>query len=49
MASAQHIGKIMRRHDSFEKQCSDKTKRCRIERFQDNFNIYGCIWKNIGV
>jgi hypothetical protein len=28
---------------------SDKTKRCRIERSHDSFNVYGCIWKDIGV
>jgi hypothetical protein len=33
MASARHFGRIMERHDSFEKYCSDKTKRCGIERF----------------
>ena len=27
---------------------SDKTKRCGIERSHDNFNIYGCICKDIG-
>jgi hypothetical protein len=37
MADARHFGKIMRRQDSFEKHCNDKTKRCGIERFQDNF------------
>jgi hypothetical protein len=49
IASAWHFGRMMRRHDSFEKYCNDKTKRCGIERFQDSFNIYGNIWKDIGV
>jgi hypothetical protein len=35
--------RIMRLHDSFVKQLSDKTKRCRIKRLQDNFIIYGSI------
>jgi hypothetical protein len=30
MASAKHFDRIMRLHDSFEKYCSDKTKRCII-------------------
>jgi hypothetical protein len=33
MASARHFGRLMRRHDNFEKMCKDKTKRCEIERF----------------
>jgi hypothetical protein len=28
--------RITRCHDSFEKYCSDKTKRCGIERLHDN-------------
>jgi hypothetical protein len=28
---------------------SDKTNRCGIERSHDSFNIYGRIWKDIGV
>jgi hypothetical protein len=28
---------------------SDKRKRCGIERSHDNFNVYGSIWKDIGV
>jgi hypothetical protein len=28
---------------------SDKTKRCGIDRSHDSFNVYGCIWKDIGV
>jgi hypothetical protein len=28
---------------------NDKTKRCGIERSYDIFNVYGCIWKDIGV
>jgi hypothetical protein len=47
MANAQHFGRIMRRQNIFEKQCSDTTKRCGIERFQDNFYIYGSILKYI--
>jgi hypothetical protein len=43
MASAQHFGRILRCQDSFEKYCSDKTKRCRMERFHDSFNVYGRI------
>jgi hypothetical protein len=39
----------MRRWDNFEKKCNDKTKRCIIERLQDNFNVYVNIWKDIGV
>jgi hypothetical protein len=35
-----HFCRIMRRHDSFEKQYSDKAKGCGIERLQDDFNIY---------
>jgi hypothetical protein len=38
-----YFGRIMRYHDSLEKQYSGKTKRCGLERFQDNFNIYGSI------
>jgi hypothetical protein len=36
----QHFGRIVRRHDSFEKHCNDKIKRCRIKRFHDNFNVH---------
>ena len=49
MASHRHLGRTMRRHDSFENSVSDKTKRCGIKKSQDNFNVYGCIWKDIGV
>jgi hypothetical protein len=49
MASARHFSRIMRRQDSFKKECSDKTKRCKIERFYDSFKVYGSIWKDIGV
>jgi hypothetical protein len=27
-----------------EKKCSEKTKRCGIERFLDYFNVYGSIF-----
>jgi hypothetical protein len=33
IANARHFGRIIKRQDSFEKECSDKTKRCGIERF----------------
>jgi hypothetical protein len=47
MASTQHFGRIMRHQDNFEKYCNDKTKRCGIKRFQDNFNVYGSILEYI--
>jgi hypothetical protein len=37
----------MRHHDSFEKYYSDKTKKCRLKRFQDSFNVYGSILEYI--
>jgi hypothetical protein len=46
-ASAQHFGRIMRCHDSFEKYCNDKTKRYGIDRFHDSFNVYRSIWKDL--
>jgi hypothetical protein len=32
-----------------ENNISDKTKRYRIERSHDNFNVYGSIRKDIGI
>jgi hypothetical protein len=43
MASARHLGRIMRREDNFKNSVSDKTKRCGIERSHDSFNVYGRI------
>jgi hypothetical protein len=43
----QHFGRIMRHYDNFEKQCSDKTKKCKLERFQDSLNEHGSILKYI--
>jgi hypothetical protein len=28
---------------------NNKTKRCRIERSHDSFNVHGSIWKDIRV
>jgi hypothetical protein len=28
---------------------SDKTKRCKTKRSHDSFNVYGSIWKDIGI
>jgi hypothetical protein len=35
-----HFCRIMRRHDSFVKQLSHKTKKCKIKRLQDNLIVY---------
>jgi hypothetical protein len=37
MASARHFGRIMRRQDSFEKYCSDKTKEIQNREFSGQF------------
>jgi hypothetical protein len=44
MASARHLGRIIRHQDS-----CNKIKKCGIERSHDSFNVYGSIWKDIGV
>jgi hypothetical protein len=44
-----HFCKIMRRHDSFIKQLSDKTKKCGIKRFYNNFIVYGSMLNHIKV
>ena len=49
IANAKHFGRIIRCHDSFEKSSNDKTKRCGIKRSHDSFNVYGSIYKDIGV
>jgi hypothetical protein len=38
--------RITRQYDNFEKQYSDKTKRCGIEMLQDNFKVYESILKH---
>jgi hypothetical protein len=44
-----HFCKIMRRHDSFEKQYNDKTKMCGIEMLHDNFKVYGIVTYSKGI
>jgi hypothetical protein len=49
MACAWHLGRIMKRQEVLKNSICDKTKRCGIESSHDSFNVYGCIWKDIGV
>jgi hypothetical protein len=49
MASTRHFGRIMKRRTILKKSVSNKTKRCKTERSHDSFNVYGSIWKDIGV
>jgi hypothetical protein len=41
-----HFCRIMRYYNYFDKQYSNKTKKYRIERLQDNFNKYKSVLKH---